>query len=151
MKIIRSKRTARRHRQGVVLVCVLACMLIAITLAASTVHMALKGARASKLNLRSRQTQWLLQAGMQRARQGLQNPDYTGEVWIVPATHLADLEGRVTISVKPLETSQQTSDRQVTITAEYGSTFTELTRRHHVLNFTSASREAPLYSVARCY
>ena len=118
-------------RSGVVLVCVLACMLIAISIAASSVHMAMRGARASKQNLRSRQTQWLLQAGVARARSGLQRGDYSGEEWLVPATQLPESSGRVVIDVAPIESATDHLTWDVTVTAQYGPTTDLLTRRSH--------------------
>lgn len=118
-------------RAGAVLICVLVCTLIAISLAASSIHLALQGARASKQNLRLRQTQWLLQAGLQRAHQALQQADYDGEEWIVPEEILPESRGRIVIDVtsanaESQEALQQVSDdapdkRFVTVTAEYGA------------------------------
>ncbi|MEO8270210.1 MAG: hypothetical protein ABI557_10830 [Aureliella sp.] len=129
------------RRSGAVLVCVLACMLIAISMAASGVHLAMLGARASKQNLRSRQTQWLLQAGVARAHHGLQRGDYMGEEWLVPASQLPESSGRVVITVAPVESAPVESATdplywQVTVTAEYGSSASQLTRRSHSFKST---------------
>lgn len=123
------------RRMGVVLVCVLACMLIAISIAASGVHLAMRGARASKQNLRSRQTQWLLQAGVERARSGLQRGDYAGEEWLVPASQLPESGGRVVIGVVPVESATDPLTWQVTVSAQYGSPPSQLTRRSHSFQF----------------
>ncbi len=123
------------RRSGAVLVCVLACMLIAISIAASGVHLAMRGARASKQNLRSRQTQWLLQAGVERARSGLQRGDYSGEEWLVPASQLPESSGRVVIGVAPVESATDPSTWQVTVTAQYGPNTSQLTRRSHSFQF----------------
>lgn len=109
---------AAQPRAGAVLICVLACALIAMSLAASSIHLALQGARASKQNLRLRQTQWLLQAGVQRARQASQRQDYEGEQWIVPEEFLPESQGRIVIDVAA---SQADLGRVITVTAEYGA------------------------------
>jgi len=123
------------RRSGAVLVCVLACMLIAVSMAASGVHLAMRGARASKQNLRSRQTQWLLQAGVERARSGLRRGDYSGEEWLVPASQLPESSGRVVIGVAPVESGTDPLTWQVTVTAQYGPTASQLTRRSHSFQF----------------
>lgn len=110
-----------QSRTGAVLICVLACTLIAISLAASSIHLALQGARASKQNLRLRQTQWLLQAGVQRAHQALQQPDYDGEEWIVPNEFLPESQGRIVIDVTTANADSQEAKRFVSVTAEYGA------------------------------
>lgn len=123
------------RRSGAILVCVLACMLIAISMAASAVHLTMRGARASKQNLRSRQTQWLLQAGVERAYRGLQSGAYSGEVWLVPEDRLPESGGRVVIDVAPVESATDQSAWQVTVTAEYGPSASQLTHRSHSFNY----------------
>ena len=121
-------------RRGVVLVCVLACTLIAISLAASALQLAMHNARASKQELRLRQTQWLLQAGVQRARRALPRDDYLGEEWLVPADQLPESEGRVVIEVASSEGVADSLNRQVTVTAEYGSLGSQPLRRSHTFS-----------------
>lgn len=123
------------RRSGAVLVCVLACMLIAVAMTASGVRLAMYGARASKQNLRSRQTQWLLQAGVARAYRGLQRGDYTGETWLVPATQLPEPNGRVVIDAAPMESATEQLAWQVTVMAEYGPSASQLIRRSHTFQF----------------
>lgn len=128
-------------RAGAVLICVLACTLIAMSLAASSIHLALQGARASKQNLRLRQTQWLLQAGVQRAHQALQQPDYDGEEWIVPEEFLPVSQGRIVIDVNSANAESQEALQQVpeasalkrivTVTVEYGAAGLPPMRRSH--------------------
>jgi hypothetical protein len=131
MKQSTYRRQYVSSRRGVVLVCVLACTLIAISLAASALHLAMHNARASKQELRSRQTQWLLQAGVQRARRALRSDDYLGEEWLVPADQLPESEGRVVIEVAPSERLADNLHWQVTVTAEYGSQGSQPLRRSH--------------------
>ncbi len=137
MKPSTSSVLTRSRRSGAVLVCVLACMLIATSMAASAVHLTMRGARASKQNLRSRQTQWLLQAGVQRAYSGLQRGDYSGEEWLVPANQLPESSGRVVIDVVPVESASDQSTWQVTVTAEYGPSASQLTHRSHSFQYSA--------------
>lgn len=123
------------HRSGAVLVCVLACLLIAVAMTASGVRLAVSGARASKQNLRSRQTQWLLQAGVARAYRGLQRGDYAGERWSVPPTQLPESYGRVVIDVAPMDSAPDQLTWQVSVTAEYGPSASQITRRSHAFQF----------------
>ncbi len=141
MKPSTSSRLMDTRRSGAVLVCVLACMLIAISMAASAVHLTMRGARASKQNLRSRQTQWLVQAGVERACRGLQRGDYAGEEWLVPANQLPESSGRVVIDVVPVESASDQSTWQVNVTAQYGPSASQLTQRRHSTVFTKQNTE----------
>lgn len=130
------------RRSGAVLVCVLACMLIAVAMTASGVRLATYAARASKQNLRARQVQWLLQAGVARAYRGLQRGQYTGEMWLVPATQLPESNGRVVIDVAPVESATDELTWQVSVVAEYGPSASQLNRRSHSFQFKAEAVSA---------
>ena len=61
---MRRSYTARR---GVILLCVLACMAIALPLVATALQRAIYTRRSSRMLLQQRQTEYLLEAGVQRA------------------------------------------------------------------------------------
>lgn len=76
----------KRRRQGTVLICMLACVLISTTLASVTIHSALISRKEARLRHRLQQTEWLLDAGIQRAKAKLGvSSNYAGERWDVPA------------------------------------------------------------------
>ena len=77
------KRHAREAREGVVLVCVIACLVVASALVALAVQSSLRGRREARLQLQLRQTELLCEAGVLRAAKQLETSDlYTGEQWL---------------------------------------------------------------------
>ncbi len=77
------KRHNREARQGAVLVCVIACLVVASTLVGLAVQASLRGRREARLQLQLRQTELLCEAGVMRAVKRLQTSSagYTGERW----------------------------------------------------------------------
>lgn len=108
-------RISRTHRSGTVLVCVLACSLIAITLGASAIHLSLKSARAEQHTLAVRQTEWLLDAGIRRSLDRIAIGNLRDEQWIVPESVLLRGSGTVDFVI----TQNPTGDSLVSVTAEY--------------------------------
>lgn len=97
-----SKNASRR---GAVLICVLACILVSTTLAATTIHATLRSRREHKTLLQLRQTEYLLEAGVKRAISSFRKSrEYTGETWHIPTSVLGK-PAAVTISVQPDEAS----------------------------------------------
>ncbi|HEY2827732.1 MAG TPA: hypothetical protein VGJ04_09055 [Pirellulales bacterium] len=108
-----------RTRRGAILAAVLvefivaAAILFAVLQAAISHHRHLLGGRQQL------QSQWLTQAGMDRAIAQLRSStDYRGETWHVPA---ADLDGidaaEVQISLEPVP--DQSDDLHLTVAAKY--------------------------------
>ena len=77
------KRHNGEPRQGVVLVCVIACLVVASTLVGLAVQASLRGRREARLQLQLRQTELLCEAGVMRAVKRLQTSTagYAGERW----------------------------------------------------------------------
>lgn len=111
-------KPSRRH--GAVLICVLACSLTALSLSIIAVRTTLRSARESKQTLKLRQTEWLLTAGVLRAKQKLQVAHYTGETWEIPATVTRADAAVVRISVEPIQSEKYPHSNTVTITVESG-------------------------------
>jgi type II secretory pathway pseudopilin PulG len=77
------KRHPREAREGVVLVCVIACLVVAAALVALAVQSSLRGRREARLQLQLRQTELLCEAGVLRAAKQLETSDhYSGEQWL---------------------------------------------------------------------
>ncbi len=110
------KAKRRDTRIGTVLVCVLACGLIAITLGACAIRLAVGSARASKQTLRLRQTQWLLDAGVGRSQLRISNGNFEDELWQLSAEVLMEARGTVHIQVENADSDSVL----ITVTAEYG-------------------------------
>lgn len=116
-------KIGRRQRCGAVLICVLACMLIATSIAATSLYSSLRMRREAKSSFREQQTEWLLKAGVERARANIEkDPNYLGEQWDVPESILKIAAGRVTIATveEPPFSSDQTQEnlRWLKVTAQ---------------------------------
>ena len=109
-----------QQRLGAVLICVLACSLTALSLSILAVRTTLRSARESKQTLKLRQTEWLLNASVLRAKQKLQVAHYTGEVWEIPATVTRSDAAVVRIRVEPVQSQNNSRSNTVTITVESG-------------------------------
>jgi hypothetical protein len=87
-----------RRRQASILICVLVCLAVATALVVQTTHSALRARRDMRTERQLRQTELLLEAGVQRAAQRLAaNVEYSGETWIlspesIPGSSLARIE-----------------------------------------------------------
>ena len=69
-------------RQGLVTVCVLVCLLVATSLAMLVMQSAIRERREIRLRHQMLQTEFLLDAGVQLARQRIEgSADYQGETW----------------------------------------------------------------------
>lgn len=93
-------------RRGTVLVCTLACAVVVIGVGSASVKLALEHRRTARQRHQLQQTQWLLDAGIQRAQRKLQESgtDYQGELWTVPLPHMQGRSAEIEISIEPLTT-----------------------------------------------
>lgn len=121
------RRSPAAHRQrqprGAVLFAALACLLIVMSILGSMLQGALRARRQLHVERNCRQTECLLQAGLERAAYRLANEaDYRGETWklkIAPAAALSNADqhdAQVVIEASP------TSDGapwEVSIVAEF--------------------------------
>ncbi len=116
------------RRRGAVLICMLACCLTALSLSAISMQLALRSARESKHVLKLRQAEWLLNAGVLRAKNNLQDAQYTGETWDMPATVTRSDAAVVRITVEPNAQAIESESSIVTITAVSGTSPNTLQR-----------------------
>ena len=76
------KHSKKSSRDGVILVCVIACLVVASVLVALAVQSSLRGRRESRLQLQLRQTELLCEAGVMRAAKQFQKSEnFAGEQW----------------------------------------------------------------------
>ncbi len=69
-------------RRGLILICVIACLVVSSALIALTIQSSLRGRRESRIQLQLRQTELLCEAGVSRAAKQLEkSPAYLGEQW----------------------------------------------------------------------
>ena len=115
----RSKAKRQPQKKGVVLVCVIVCLAVVALILAGMLKRTLLTRQQIRTERNARQTQWLVQAGAERAAFFLaRDSKYKGEQWSLPADAIAGTEpGAVSISV-----SRDATDRaNVQIVAEYPS------------------------------
>jgi Tfp pilus assembly protein PilX len=105
-------------RRGTVLIVALVCLLIGMTLVCALLQGTLRARRQLRVERDRRQTELLLQAGLDRAALRLaKETDYRGESWDIPAASLSgNSAALVTIKV-----SREADDHpwQIHVVAEY--------------------------------
>lgn len=112
-------KTQRQPQKGAVLICVIICLAVATLLLAGMLKGTLLTMRQIRTERHLRQTEWLVQAGAERAAFRLASDvEYTGEVWSLAAQEIAGTDpGVVSISV-----SRDSTDRaRVRVVAEFPS------------------------------
>jgi len=122
----------RKQKSGAVLICVIVCMAVATLLLAGMLRQTLSARRQIRTERQSRQTDWLVQAGAERAAFQLANdPEYTGEVWSLSADRMGGSDpAAVTISVAKAD-SKDSSRASIKIVAQYPSDRVTSIRRTH--------------------
>ena len=105
---MRSFSMRRAQRTGTMIICVLACLVIVTALAASMLKSALSGRKAVRQELQLSQTEFLLEAGIQRAVQKFNDdPEYTGEAWQLTKEVIPNCDSAVVeIAVSPATDDQ---------------------------------------------
>jgi hypothetical protein len=111
-------KCAPSDRGGTVLVAALVCMLVVMTIVGSMLQGTLRARRQLHAQRDLRQTELLLEAGLDRAALRLaREADYRGETWKIPADQIAGRgDGQVTVTAS--RTSNE-SPWQVSVVAEY--------------------------------
>ena len=128
-----STRARVRHRRGTVTVLVLLCLLVVVSLAGTMLQTALRARRQLQTERDFRQTELLLQAGLERAAYRLATePDYHGETW-EPASQVLAGRGRITIETKSLSAG---GPADVNVVAEFPVGSPRSVRRSHTFSYT---------------
>lgn len=91
-----------RSRSGTVLVCVLACLGIVIALVMTTLQSSLRGRHEVRMQRQLIQTEFLCEAGVQRAVQQLKkSPEYRGEKWLPKLGSTSFGKAAIEIRIEP--------------------------------------------------
>ncbi len=115
---LNTRRFGTRRSRGAVLICVIVCLAVATLLLATMLKRTLQVRRQLRTERNARQTEWLAQAGAERAAFRLSDPDYEGERWMLPADAIVGSDpGVVSISVGRNSADQAS----VEVVAEYPS------------------------------
>jgi len=127
-----------RPRRASILVCVLVCMAVATALVLTTTRAALRARRDARTQRQLRQTELLLEAGVQRAALRLRtDADYAGETWSLSADTLAGFgAAQVEITVSKLNGNET---RQVDVVARLPAQSPTMVQRSYTFPFHPAS------------
>lgn len=91
-----------RSRSGTILICVLACLGIVIALVMTTMQSSLRGRREVRMQRQLIQTEFLCEAGVQRAVQQLKKaPEYKGEIWFPKLGSTSFENAAIEIRIEP--------------------------------------------------
>lgn len=103
------------NQRGSILVCVVACLGIASALVLAMTQSALRAHKEVRTDRALRQTELLLEAGVQRIAQQLaRDPEYTGETWILaPETIRGAESAQLELKVPSLDDGQWPRHAQV--------------------------------------
>ena len=124
------------NRRGAVLVAALVCLLVVMALLGAMLQGGLRAHRKLHLERDVRQTEFLLQAGCDRAAYRLAGESgFQGETWNLPAAAIAGRnDGRVTIEIAPAKAD---GTQMAKVVAEYpvgGETSVRRTRTFQITN-----------------
>jgi type II secretory pathway component PulK len=119
------------------IVAALVCLLIVTSIVASMLQSALRSRRQLHVERNRRQTEFLLEAGANRASERMAaDPDYRGDTWELPADAIVGRgAGRVTTNVSH---SEDNNSLQLHIVAEYPLDRDFPIRRSQTFQITSA-------------
>ena len=128
-----AKRNLRHGRRGSVTGLVLVCLLVVVSLVGTTLQSAQQARRQLQTERDFRQTELLLQAGIERAAYRLaSDQEYRGETW-EPASQLLANRGRIVIETKP---SSRGDKWDLNVVAEYPVGSPRSVRRSHSFAYT---------------
>ncbi len=128
--------SSRRKRSGSILICVLVCLAIVTSIAASMLKTALDARKAVRQELQLSQTEFLLEAGIQRAvQQWNDDPEYSGETWQLKSSAIPGIESAlVEIQVSPAAEDQPT---RIKIVAQIPADSPQAMRRSYTFSLSS--------------
>lgn len=113
----RSLKLARR--KGVVLICVLACIVVVTSLIATSLMAASRARREARSFQRMSQVKWMLDLGVRQAKQSiLSEESYSGEtiLWEDPAWPHYELRIEIKLAKKTASESEETIQVQASMT-----------------------------------
>jgi type II secretory pathway component PulK len=125
------------RRSGIVLICVLACLVVVTGIAVAMVKSALMARKAVRQERQKAQVELLLEAGIQRAvARFASDTDYAGESWDLPAEIFSNADA-ARIDIEVLKTEQQSPT--ITVVAQFPAGTPLSVRRSHT--FTVSNEE----------
>ncbi len=109
----------KRRRSGIALALGLLVLGMIVLVFGVLLHRVHQARTVQSAEFRALQAGWLAESGLERASVRLaEDPDYSGETWVVPSADLGGLDGaRVEIRVEPID--NQPALRRVRVRADY--------------------------------
>ena len=121
-----------RSRSGTVLICVLACLGIVIALVMTTMQSSLRGRREVRMQRQLIQTDFLCEAGVQRAVQQLKrSPEYKGEKWFPKLGSTSFGNAAIEIRIEPSQEVVNTLRAEVFATLADSADSNDRMQRSH--------------------
>ncbi len=121
-----------RSRSGTVLICVLACLGIVIALVMTTMQSSLRGRREVRMQRQLIQTEFLCEAGVQRAVQQLKrSPEYKGEKWFPKLGSTSFGNAAIEIRIEPSQEVVNTLRAEVFATLADSAESNDRMQRSH--------------------
>ena len=133
-----------RSRSGTILICVLACLGIVIALVMTTIQSSLRGRREVRMQRQLIQTEFLCEAGVQRAVQQLKkSPEYKGEIWFPKLGSTSFENAVIEIRLEPSTDAINTSRAEVIATLAESADSNDRMQRSHTfsIDLQSSARE----------
>lgn len=124
-----------RSRSGTILICVLACLGIVIALVMTTVQSSLRGRREVRMQRQLIQTEFLCEAGVQRAVQQLKkSPEYKGEKWFPKLGSTSYENAEIEIRIEPSSEVVNTLRAEVIATLAESAESNDRMQRSHTFS-----------------
>lgn len=121
-----------RSRSGSVLICVLACLGVVIALVMTTMQSSLRGRREVRMQRQLIQTEFLCEAGVQRAVQQLKkSPEYQGEKWLPKLGSTSFGIAAIEIRIEPSKEAVNTLRAEVIATLADSADSNDRMQRSH--------------------
>ena len=121
-----------RSRSGTILICVLACLGIVIALVMTTMQSSLRGRREVRMQRQLIQTEFLCEAGVQRAVQQLKrSPEYKGEKWFPKLGSTSFGNAAIEIRIEPSQEVVNTLRAEVFATLADSAESNDRMQRSH--------------------
>ncbi len=109
----------RTSRRGAILLVILVCFTLAAAMFVVLARLAVLARNAQQTQHWSVQSQWLAEAGLERAAARLAGqPGYSGETWAIPAGQLAGREGGI-VRIRVEGLAGPPARRRVAVEADY--------------------------------
>ena len=124
-----------KSRSGTVLICVLACLGIVIVLVMTTMQSSLRGRREVRMQRQLIQTEFLCEAGVQRAVQQLKkSSEYKGEKWFPKLGSTSFGKAGIEIRIEPSQETAHSLRAEVFVTLTDSADSNDRMQRSHTFS-----------------